>query len=283
MGFWTHVAISSGLLALLALGLNLIVRSGVYSVATAAFYMVGAYATALGPRLGVPAQLATGGGVLLAGTLGLLCITPAFRIREDRLLILTLGFAESLRVIALNWTGLTNGAMGLAGIPPLRVGPLPLASGSLSLAAGVWLAVVVILLASSLLFKSPWGLRLDVSRADETVARVCGVSPVSYRYFSHAAGAGIAAFAGSIYAHNLGFVSPSPFSVVLSVFVLAAVVLGGLGRPGGAVAAAALIGIVQPGLQFIGASSFMAGALRQVLLGGALLGAALLWARSRPK
>jgi branched-chain amino acid transport system permease protein len=132
------------------------------------------------------------------------------------------------------------------------------------------------LLISSILFHSPWGLRLDGSRENEIVSYILGISPVTNRYLAHTAGAIVSSLAGSLYAHHIGFISPSPFSFVLSVYVLTAVVLGGIGSPQGAIFASIFIGFTQPVLQLIGISSFYATVIRQLIFGLVLIGI-ILW------
>jgi branched-chain amino acid transport system permease protein len=282
MGFWIHVGVSCGLLAVLAVGLHLIVKSGVYSVASAAFFMVGAYATAIGTgRLGMTPVAAALLGATSGLVLGLVCIAPAFRVKEDRLLVLTLAFAETLRLFALNRIDVTEGAMGISGIGALTVLGIRVSSSGVAYPAVLWLFVAGISFVSSVVLGSPWGHRLAICREDEVVARSLGIAPTPYRYVAHSAGAALSALAGSFYAHYMGFVSPSPFSLSYSVLVLAAAILGERWGVVGVVVTAAGVGLALPLLQLAGLSAFSASAIRQVLFGG-LLTAIVLGSRRVP-
>ena len=271
MGFFIHVTVSCGLMAMLSLGLMLIVRSGVYSVASAGFYLVGAYCTALGTlKLGLSPGFALVLGAVLGAILGIFCIAPAYRVREDRLLILTLGFAESLRLVCANSRSVTNGAMGLSGIPHFSLLGVNIKPGTIAFAGFVWLIVGIICLLLIRLVKSPWGLRIDAARDDRVAATSLGIQVARPLYIVHAAGASLAAVAGSLYAHHMAFVSPAPFTVVLSVFALCALLLGGKDSVTGVLLGAILIGAGLPLLQLVGTPEYSASAIRQIVFGVAL-------------
>src|SRR5215831_11681811 len=123
-----HVLVLAGIYALMALGFDLVLGYvGELSLGHAAFFGIGAYTTALvtrGHGVPFPVDLLLAG--LLTGVLGFLIGAPSLRLSGPYFAIVTFGFAEILRLVALNWTSVTRGPMGLPDIPHARLGPLPI-------------------------------------------------------------------------------------------------------------------------------------------------------------
>ena len=118
VAYLTVMAISAGIYALMALGVNLTWGlAGMINLGLAGFFAVGGYTTALLTKSGVPIPLGIGAGALAAAATGAGVALITARLRTDYLAIVTLGFSESVRIAAANEIWLTNGSDGIAGIP----------------------------------------------------------------------------------------------------------------------------------------------------------------------
>ncbi|MCW2282911.1 branched-chain amino acid transport system permease protein [Rhodoblastus acidophilus] len=247
---------------LLGWGLNITVGlAGLLDLGYAAFYAVGAYAYALlAPLtgLGFWALLPVCG--LLAAFWGFCIGFPILRLRGDYLAIVTLAFAEIVRIVLINWDVVTHGEAGLFGFPGLNFFGLPFIPGPRGFAAhfglpfqGVqkqiflyYLVLVLALLANLVslrLRRLPLGRAWEALREDEIACRALGLDTRNIKLTAFALGAFFAGIAGCLFALRQGFVSPSAFTFSESALILAIVVLGGGGSQlGVAVAAVFLVG-----------------------------------------
>ena len=227
-----------GLYVLLALGLNVVVGSaGLLDLGYVAFYAVGAYTTAKltttfgwNPWAAIPVAIAMAmvAGVVLGG--------PTLRLRGDYLAIVTLGFGEIVRITAQNTDSLGQ-SRGIANIPhPTAVAgneflEQPLPYYYVALAAIIIAIVLVIRLSRSRVGRS-WA----AIREDEDAAELMGVHTFTMKLWAFAIGASTAGLGGWIYASKVGFISPDNFTLFLSIYILSAVVLGGMGSIPGVIA-----------------------------------------------
>ena len=233
------------LFVLAAIGLNVVVgQAGMLDLGFVAFYAIGAYTVAvltsahgeLSWQFAVPVALAA---AMVAGVaLG----TPTLRLRGDYLAIVTLGFGEIIRIIAVNsnWLGGPRGVSGIA--KPPSIGPLEFRL--LDAKPYYWLALSLIILVVLLvrrLERSRVGRAWTAIREDEDAAELMGVPTFRFKLWAFAIGAAIGALSGSLYAGRVGFVNPDNFPFTLSVLFLAAVVLGGAGNLVGVIVGAVVI------------------------------------------
>jgi branched-chain amino acid transport system permease protein len=247
---------------LLGWGLNITVGlAGLLDLGYAAFYAVGAYAYALlapATGLGFWALLPVCG--LLAAFWGFCIGFPVLRLRGDYLAIVTLAFAEIVRIVLINWDVVTHGEAGLFGYPGLNFFGLPFIPGPRGFAAHVglpfagvqkpiFLYYLVLVLALGANFVSlrlrrlPLGRAWEALREDEIACRAMGLNTANIKLTAFALGAFFAGVAGCLFALRQGFVSPSAFTFSESALILAIVVLGGGGSQlGVAVAAVLLVG-----------------------------------------
>ncbi len=225
---------------LLALGLNVVVgQAGLLDLGYVAFYAVGAYTTAkLTTTAGWSAWEALVVAVLLAAVAGVVLGAPTLRLRGDYLAIVTLGFGEIARIVAQNSESL-GASRGISGIPhPSSVagaefGLDPLPYYYLTLVAIV-LAVVMIVRLS----RSRVGRAWAAIREDEDAAEAMGVATFKMKLWAFAIGATTGGLGGWIYASRVSFINPDNFPFFLSVILLSAVVLGGMGSIPGVVVGA---------------------------------------------
>jgi branched-chain amino acid transport system permease protein len=250
--YLTAMAISAGIYALLALGVNLTWgMAGMVNLGLAGFFAVGAYVTAMLTKAGVaiPLGIAAGGAAAALTGAGVALITA--RLRADYLAIVTLGFSESVRIAAANEIWLTNGSDGIAGIPGPWRGILTPQQFNL-----VFLGIVLAVLAATFLVlnrigASPFGRVLRAIRDDEDVAAVAGKHVLMFKVKAFAVGAAVLGIAGALYAHETSYVAPDIFAPLLTLNIILALVAGGVGNNAGAILGAVLIVALLEGTRFL--------------------------------
>ena len=242
------------LFVLMGLGLNVVVgKSGLLDLGYVAFFAIGAYTMAL---MGTMTSLNTWEilpfGIFFAMLAGLLLGLPALRLRGDYLAIVTLGFGEIVRIIALN-LNVTGGPNGVVGIPT----PPPLLGQKFELddhKAYFWVILILILLVIWMVrrftVRRP-GRAWEAIRQDEDVAALMGVNLLVYKLWSFTIGAAVGGAGGVIYASKTMFIAPDMFTFNTSILVLACVVFGGLGNIWGVILGASILAYLPERIRFI--------------------------------
>jgi len=250
---------------MLGLGLNVVVGlSGLLVLGYGGFYAIGAYTFALLNHyygLGFWQSLPLAG--MVAAAFGLLLGFPVLRLRGDYLAIVTLGFGEIVRILLLNNTEITGGPNGISQIPKPSLFGLEF---NRSARDGGWdtfhnffglkydpsdriiflylvalLLVVITLFVINRLLRMPLGRAWEALREEEIACRARGLSPTRIKLTAFTISAAFAGFAGCLFAARQGFVSPESFTFAESAFVLAIVVLGGMGSQFAVILAAILL------------------------------------------
>ena len=246
--------------AILALSLNLIYGfTGLFSLGHAGFIAIGAYVSALCiltpeqkemmwilepiiwpfSELFTPFWVSALAGGLVATIFAFIIAVPVLRLGDDYLGIATLGFAEIIRVIIVNATSVTNGSLGLKGIP-----------GHASLlSCYIWTLFTLIVL-WRLLF-SNYGNVMRCIRDNEIAARVMGINVFRYKVLSFCIGAFFAGVGGALLGSHLSTIDPKMFNFLLTFNVLMFVVAGGLGSLSGSLLGATVITILLEWLRAI--------------------------------
>ena len=281
MSGWPNYLVSivatGGFYALLALSLNLIWGgAGMVNLGLAGFFALGAYASALlTVTIGAPIIVGII-GALLAGAVGGYVVTMSTtRLREDYLAIVTLGFAETIRLVANNEIWLTRGSDGISGIP----GPLKADLGTwfnAAYAAGMVAVVVLVWFVLRRLDLSPYGRALRAMREDQQVAQVAGKRILRFKIEAFTISAAIAGLAGALYGHFNSYVAPDIFQPLITIYIFLAVAAGGVGRVSGAVLGAYLVIFFLESMRFAaaeipGLSPVQHAAMREMLIGLALI------------
>ena len=287
---------------MLASGLNIVVGlAGLLDLGYVAFYAVGAYSFALlATNFGWGFWMCLPFAGLAAALWGCAVGLPVLRLRGDYLAIVTLAFAEIVRIVLLNWTDVTNGPNGISGIPDPTLFGLPFtARGDVTFSSffglkydqlqGIVFLYYVILVLALLtvavtlrLRRLPVGRAWEALREDEIACRSLGINTTITKLSAFSTGAMFGGFAGAFFATRQGFISPESFTFIELATILAIVVLGGLGSQlGVALASIALIGGFEAlrhthGLKVIFGPDFDPALYRMLLFGLAMV-VIMLW------
>jgi len=313
--YWVRVLDFALLYIMLALGLNIVVGfAGLLDLGYIAFYAVGAYMMAL---LGSPHlsnqfewihQLFPNGlhlsmwfvlpiAVVVAATFGVLLGAPTLKLRGDYLSIVTLGFGEIVRIFMNNLdrpVNITNGPKGITAVDPVHIFGFDFSKSHeifglkftpVFMYYYLLVALVIIIVFICLrLQNSRIGRAFVAIREDEIAAKAMGINTRNIKLLAFAMGASFGGASGATFGAFQGFVSPESFTLWESIYVLAIVVLGGMGHiPGVILGGILLVGFqellravaepIQTGI--FGQVIVDAEVLRQLLFGLALVGVML--------
>ena len=242
----------AGIYGLAAIGINVHFGwTGLLNFGHAAFMGIGAYTTVLliphslgreGVVIssGLPLPLAILIGILAAALLGLFLGLPTLRLRGDYLAIVTIAAAEIFRLLVRDLESVTGGVYGIinfsSSLQQYRLGFIDNFASSNDLnpsqvfvAFLSWISIVLVLLLLRRLTNSPWGRALRAVREDEDAVRALGKNAVWLKLQSFMLGAGIAGLSGVLLAFNYGTIQVSTFVPILTFYVWAIMILGGVG------------------------------------------------------
>ena len=272
------MAVSAGIYALMALGVNVIWGfAGMVNLGLVGFFAVGAYVSALMTlKLGLPIPIGMAAGALVTSIVGVGVALITVRLRGDYLAIVTLGFAETIRIVASNTIWLTNGTDGISGIPgPYRGSLSPEAFNLLYLGVVAMIVAVAYVLAERLR-TSPFGRVLRAIRDDEQVAEVAGKHVAMFKVKAFAIGAAALGLAGALYGHYTSYIAPDIFVPLLTLYIKLALLTGGLGNNRGAVLGAVAVVFLLESTRFIiplvpGVSAVQGAAVREFLIAALLI------------
>ncbi|MBG0856124.1 branched-chain amino acid ABC transporter permease [Streptomyces spinoverrucosus] len=280
--------------ATVALGLNIVVGlAGLLDLGYVAFLGVGAYTAAMvsgSPSSPFDIQLPFWASALLGAAVamifGVIIGAPTLRLRGDYLAIVTLGFGEIFRITVLNMDGtsgpdITNGSNGISSVPNLNIlgfdfgAEHTIAGFTIARFANYFLLMLLITLIVVIVFRRSSDSRIGRAwiaiREDETAALAMGINGFRVKLIAFALGAALAGLAGTVQAHVTYTVTPEQYQFAHvvppnSAFLLAAVVLGGMGTISGPLVGAALLYLIPAKLQFLGDYQLFAFGLALVLL-----------------
>jgi branched-chain amino acid transport system permease protein len=234
-------------------GLNVIVVTGMallfgyagqISLGHAAFFGIGAYASGyVTTRLEWSFVAGAALAVALSALGGLLLALPSLRLKGHYLAMATLGFSEIASIIFVEAKGVTGGNDGLSGIPYAAIGAFKFDSPQLNYWL-VWAVAILALVAVAGIVRMRPGRAMSALHGSELGAQACGVDPVAVKVSAFTLSAALAGLAGCLYAHFLGFISPSSFGLETSIILVAMVVLGGSRSLAGPVVAAVLLTLI---------------------------------------
>ena len=233
-GYHLHLLIMAAIFTILAVSLGVVIGyAGLLSLGHAAFFGIGAYTSALlFLNFGVSMWWGMLAAAALASIVAFLLGALILRVRGNRFVIVTIAFAEIMRLVAHNWVDVTRGQMGLAGILPPKLQLLGLAI-DLNVKENFYYVAVIVaalsLFALSRITRSPLGWGFLALRENETLGESIGVSAYRHAMTVFVIGAFFAGIAGSLYAHYINFIGPDLFYFSYTTIMLVMVVMGGLG------------------------------------------------------
>src|SRR5437764_3485739 len=263
--------------AILALALNVMWgMAGMVNLGIVGFYAFGAYISALlTVKSHAPVALGFAAAILGTAIVGALTTLGLTRLREDYLAIVTLGFAEVVRMVAENEIWLTRGTDGISGIPqPLKSTLGPDFNIAYLVFALVLLGSVVFVLER--VRKSPFGRVLRAIREDAQIAAFAGKDVLIFKVKAFAIGGAVAGLAGALYAHYTSYIVPELYVPLLTIYIFLALTAGGVGNNWGAVVGAFVVVFALESTRFlIGVVPWLSAeqlaALREFLVGLGLL------------
>ena len=270
MSFYTAFLVTVGVFALLTMGLNIQWGyTGVINFGVLAFFMLGAYTTAiitkgdpqgdfttyiggwgndlnLIPALAtdqwLPFVIATAAAALAAGLLALLVAFPTLHLREDYLAIATIGIAEVMRRVVIEERWMVNGSRGLTGVPQPLGGLVDQSDYKYLNVVIVGIVVIIVFFALERAVRSPWGRVLRGLSDDEEATAASGKNVFAFKTQSFVLGAAIMGIGGSMYAYAFSALSPDAFTHLFATFIFwAMLMVGGSGNNKGAIAGAYVI------------------------------------------
>lgn len=244
---------------------------GMISLAHAGFYGMGAYTAALlAINFQLPFLLVLPIAMLLSGLLALVVSTIALRTIDDYFIICTLGIQVIVFSLMNNWMSLTNGPMGIPGIPTASIFGFEFNSKFSFLLLAVFFTTIVFFIIRNIT-KSSFGRVLIALSEDEIYTKSLGKKVYFSKVTSFTMGAMLAAIPGVLYAHYISYIDPTSFTVDESIFILSIVIIGGMRNLWGAVIASAVLVFLPEALRFLGMPSNIAANMRQILYGLALI------------
>lgn len=281
---------AAGIMIIAAMSLNLLLGyTGQLSLGHAAFFGIGAYTSALlslgfDVNLGFgwilvvdpkPVWLAFAMAIVVAALAGWLIGRLSFKVRGAYFVIVTISFAQVMRLIALNWVDLTEGPMALSSIPPLTFwSPVEGVTNITSKAGIYWLVLSVGIVCYCLIagfVHSRIGRAAIALRENETLARSIGIRVTHYLVLTTLLSAGMAGAAGALYSHTVRIIDPDVFLFVYTITMVIMVVAGGKGTLAGPVIGGIIFGLLPEVLRGVVAPEI------QWILYGALMIAILLF------
>jgi branched-chain amino acid transport system permease protein len=224
--------------------------TGQASLGHAAFLAIGAYTAAYLHQLGLPFPVYFLAAGILSGVVGALVGFPALRLQGIYLVIATISFALIVEEVLARWESVTNGNEGM------RVRAIQMFGESIPRDSPTFYYIclgllIVAILGTLNLMRSPTGRAFVAIRDSETAAKSMGVNISLYKVKSFALSAAITGLAGCLFAHKLSFISPEMFTLQLSIEFIMVIIIGGVLSLHGAVLGAIFIVMVDPFLTFL--------------------------------
>ncbi|MDA9469104.1 branched-chain amino acid ABC transporter permease [Bradyrhizobium sp. CCBAU 53415] len=280
-----NALITTGIFVIGAMSLNLLLGfTGQLSLGHIAFFGIGAYVsalTSLGFDIGLPGDIRLvhapwppiagfALAILIAGLCGYFVGLLSFRVRGAYFVIVTISFAEVVRLVALNWVELTQGPLALTNIPSIALA-LP-GFGELTLRTKMqnyYLVLVVALIAYLLIARlvhSHFGRAMRGLMENETLAVSVGIDVTRTLTIAAVISAAIAGAAGSLYAHYIRIIDPEVFAFINTVTMVIMVISGGKGSLAGPVVGGLIFGLLPVALRPV-----MAPEAQWIAYGGVLI------------
>lgn len=272
MEYLINLGILFCIYGVLALSLNMVVgMTGLLSLAPAAFYGIGAYATAIVmTEFGVNFFVSLLIGAVINIGVAYIVGRILSRFNAGYYAIVSAGLGIIVYSLLLNWKDLTNGPLGIFGIPKPSIFGFAIDSN----AAFLGLAFIILALIFALyrwIDRSSYGRGLKAIREDEELATVMGYPVERFKNIIFLLSAVIAGIAGALFASYIAFIDPSTFQIHESIFLFTIIIIGGLASSWGSIAGALILLSLPEILRFVGLPYETAAQLQQIIYGLALI------------
>jgi branched-chain amino acid transport system permease protein len=268
MDYALHLAIVILIYVSLTVSLDLLIgETGIVSFGHAAFYGIGAYATAiLTVSAGWHWLPAMAGAFVVAAVFAIAIGIPTLRLGGDYFILALFGFQSIIVTVIQNWESLTNGPFGIRNIPRPNFGALQISS-SLGIAIFIAACTAIIVLIHWRFARSPMRAVLNAIRDDETVAQSLGIDVVRTRIVVFALAAGFAGITGSLAAFYYRFIDPSGYMLPTMILVLAMVFIGGSRTIRGVIVGPVILVLFPEIFRFVGDVKWDVGNVQEALYG----------------
>ena len=266
--YFLHLGVLICIYTLLSQSLDLAAgRTGLVSLAHAGFYGIGAYTTALlAVHFDKPLWISLPIAMAISGVIALLVSFVALRTINDYFIMCTLGVQVVIFSIMNNWMKLTRGPLGISSIPPIHFLDSKISSKtSFLFISFVFMAMVWWLLRN--LSNSGFGKTLTAISEDEIYTQSIGKNVYLSKIIAFTLSAMFAAIPGALYAHYTSYIDPSSFTLNESIFILAIVIIGGVGNLKGSFLASVFMVLLPEMLRFVGMPNSKAANIRQIIYG----------------
>ncbi|MCL2468958.1 MAG: branched-chain amino acid ABC transporter permease [Alphaproteobacteria bacterium] len=272
MEYLLNLGIIFCIYSILALSLNMVVgMSGLLSLAQAAFYGIGAYATALCMTgLGLDFFSTILIGMVINAVIAYMVGKILSRFKGDYYAIVSAGLSIIVFSVLLNWKSLTNGPLGVFGIDKPSVGGFSFSSNaSFFLLCLVFVAMVYVIYYA--IDKSAFSRCLKAIREDEELAGSFGYSTKRFKSIIFVLSAMLSGVAGALFATYIAFIDPSTFQLKEGIFLFTIIIVGGLSSAWGSVVGAVILISLPEALRFLGLPYETAAQLQQMIYGAMLV------------
>lgn len=276
ISYFIGIGTVAAIYIILALGLNLQYGiAGLINFGHVAFFAVGAYVTAILSLAATPVPIAISLGVICAGIVAWPISLLSLRLSDDYLAIVTLCFGEALRIVIQQESQWTGGIQGLPGIPQLFAAFTPFTRNALLLLATI-AAIFLIYVFLRHLLRSPYGRVITAIRDNEMAAAALGKEVARIKVEVFIVGAAFAGLAGGFYSSFMTYLSADQFIPLITFYIWAAIIIGGVGSTLGSVIGGLLLVIFLEGTRFLGIvfpdiESVRLASLRLAVVGAILL------------
>jgi branched-chain amino acid transport system permease protein len=257
--------------AILGLSLNILQgTAGLFNLGHAAFFAVGAYASALLSKAGLPWFVCLMAAAAFPALLALSYGLPSLRLKADYFATVTMGIGEIARHVLNNWQDVTGGPNGVTRIPNINLFGLEIKQGPGTLIVGTAL-FLLLLWALERWRCSGFGQVLKAGREDADAAKALGKDIYLSRLWCFLISAAVAGVAGSLFAHYYGYISPSDFGLWVSFNLILIVMIGGSGNYLATLPVALIFVLLRDGMRFLPLPAAAQGPLQQFLYGALLI------------
>ena len=268
MEYLYHILIFILIYSILVQSLNLIMGFvGIVSMCHAIFSAIGAYTAALiSINTGQSFIFSSCLGFMIAAAVGAMIALPSLRVRDEYLIVFTIGFQMVAYEFILTARKITEGQGGIPGIPSASLFGFDFDTPPKFLALITVVAIVCFFVCYRII-NSPFGRVLKAIREEESASRALGKNSLLFKVLVFAIGGGLAAIGGSMMAYYVSFVSPFTFIVDVSISIIVMVVLGGVANFWGPLIGAGILIGLPEALRFVPGAADIIDVIREILYG----------------